>query len=124
MYAILHQRKEFKIKNVNSTHTEFRASYGNVKTTHTFFGDYKMLQNIENLREKLPSFMGCSNIDSIYNKERQYACAFIKAWHLMHFYLCFSIFKRLLENFEDMFHKILDKKKEICYSSFEIKIRK
>ena len=56
----------FKIKNVNSTHTKFYASYGNVKITHTFLDDCKMLQNIENLREKLQSFMGYSNIDSIY----------------------------------------------------------
>ena len=113
-----------KIKNVNSTHTKFRASYGNVKTTHTFFGGYKMLQNIENLREKLPSFRGYSNIDSIYNKERQYARAFIKAWHLIHFYLYFSIFERLLRKFKEILIKRLDKKKELWYSSFEIKIRK
>jgi hypothetical protein len=90
LYVILPSGKMFKIKNVNSTHTKFYASYGNVKITHTFLDDCKMLQNIENLREKLPSFMGYSNIDSIYNKERQYACAFIKAWHSMHFSLYFS----------------------------------
>lgn len=90
MYVILPSGKMLKIKNVNSTHTKFYASYGNVKTTHTFLDDYKMLQNIENLREKLPSFRGYSNIDSIYNKERQYACAFIKAWHSMHFSIYFS----------------------------------
>ena len=97
----------FKIKNVNSTHIKFYASYGNVKTTHTFLDDCKMLQNIENLREKLPSFMEYSNIDSIYNKERQYACAFIKAWHSMHFSLYFSIF----ENFKKSLSKDLTRKK-------------
>lgn len=101
----------FKIKNVNSTHTKFYASYGNVKTTHTFLDDCKILQNIENLREKLPSFMEYSNIDSIYNKERQYACAFIKAWHSMHFSLYFSIFKRFLKILKKSLSKDLTRKK-------------
>lgn len=101
----------FKIKNVNSTHTKFYTSYGNVKTTHTFLDDCKILQNIENLREKLPSFMGYSNIDSIYNKERQYACAFIKAWHSMHFSLYFSIFKRFLKILKKSLLKDLTRKK-------------
>lgn len=40
------------------------------------------------------------------------------------FIFIFSIFERLLRKFKEILTKRLDKKKELWYSSFEIKIRK